>query len=103
MKKLGLLTAAMTLVASTCYAAPASILERGLADWVSIVAEVLSFVCLAMFILYTGKYLNSAKGGATGEENVKVTTGVRNGIMTALVGIGLCQAVIIVAQAIFAK
>lgn len=79
-------------------------LQNGLADWVSLVAELLSFVCLAVFIIYTGKFVSSAKSGnAESAENVKVTTGVKNGIMTALVGIGLCQAVIIIAQALFVK
>jgi hypothetical protein len=64
----------------------------------------MSFICLAVFILYTGKYVSSTKSGtADSAEGVKVTTGVKNGIMTALVGIGLCQAVIIVAQALFVK
>ena len=105
MKKLGLMTGALSMVATTAFAAPAtSVLERGLADWVSLVAEILSFVCLAVFILYTGKFLNTTKGQASDSgENVKVTDGIKNGIMTALVGIGLCQAVVIVAQAIFAK
>ena len=79
-------------------------LQTGLADWVSLVAELLSFVCLAVFILYTGKYVKTSKGSTDGAaENVKTTTGVRNGIMTALVGIAVCQAVVIVAQAIFIK
>ncbi len=103
MKKIGLLTTAMSLAATTCYAAPTTMLQRGLADWVSLVAEILSFVCLAVFILYTGKFLNTSKDASSGEENVKVTTGIKNGIMTALVGIGVCQAVIIVVQAVLAK
>ncbi len=101
-KRLTVLTGALSLVATTSFAAN-GILERGLADWVSLCAEILSFVCLAVFILYTGKFLNTSKGNADGEENVKITNGVKNGIMTALVGIGICQAVIIVAQAIFAR
>ncbi len=79
-------------------------LQNGLADWVSLVAELMSFICLAVFILYTGKYVQATKtGSADSAEGVKVTTGVKNGIMTALVGIGLCQAVIIIAQALFVK
>ncbi|MBR3280323.1 MAG: hypothetical protein IKI57_00555 [Clostridia bacterium] len=79
------------------------LLQNGLADWVSLVAELLSFVCLAVFILYTGKYVKTSKQGGDAAESVKTTAGVRNGIMTALVGIGLCQAVVIVAQALFVK
>lgn len=100
--KIGTLTGA--LLSSTCFAASTQLIQSGLADWVSLVAEILSFVCLAAFILYTGKFLNISKGGnGDSAENVKVTTGVKNGIMTTLVGIGLCQAVIIVAQALFVK
>ena len=79
-------------------------LQNGLADWVSLVAELLSFICLAVFVLYTGRYVSSSKtGSADTAENVKVANGVKNGIMTALVGIGLCQAVVIIAQALFIK
>ena len=79
------------------------VLQNGLADWVSLVAELLSFVCLAVFILYTGKYVKTSRQGGDTAENVKTTAGVRNGIMTALVGIGICQAAVIVAQALFVK
>ena len=104
MKKIGLMTGALSMVATTAFAAPTGLIQRGLADWVSLVAEILSFVCLAVFILYTAKFLNTSKGQPSESgENVKVTDGLKNGIMTALVGIGVCQAVIIVAQAIFAK
>ncbi len=103
MKKVALLTSLFSLVATTSFAAPTEVISRGLADWVSLVAEILSFVCLAVFILYAGKFLGTSKSANDGEENVKVTTGIKNGIMTALVGIGICQAVIIVAQALFAR
>ena len=102
--KIGLITGALSLVATNVFAAQTAAVQRGLADWVSLVAEILSFVCLAVFILYTGKFISSVgKGGSDAGENVKVNNGVKNGIMTALVGIGICQAVVIVAQALFAK
>jgi len=103
-KKVGLLTGTLAMVANVSFAAPATqILQRGLVDWVSLVAEILSFVCLAVFILYTGKFLNTTKQTSESGENAKVTTGIKNGIMTALVGIGVCQAVIIVLQAVYVK
>ncbi len=102
-KRIGLLTGALSLVATNAFAAPTALLKNGLADWVSLVAEILSFVCLGVFILYTGKYLNTNKGTSSSGENVKVNNAVKNGIMTGLVGIGICQAVIIVAQAVLVK
>ena len=102
--KIGTLTGALSMVATTSFAANGILVQNSLADWVSLVAEILSFVLLAVFIIYTGKYLDSTKtGSGEAAENVKVTTGVKNGIMTALVGIGVCQAVIIVAQAVLVK
>ena len=103
--KIGLITGALSLMATVSYAAPTQIaLQRGLADWVSLVAEILSFVCLAVFIVYTGKFISSnSKGTSDSGEGIKITNGVKNGIMTALVGIGICQAVVIVAQALFIK
>lgn len=98
------LTGAISLLSSSAFAAPAEALQRGLVDWVSLVAEMLSFICLVVFILYMGRYLKASKNQGEGSaEGVKVTDGVRNGVMTALVGIGICQAVIIVAQIVFVK
>ena len=107
-KRIGLLTGVGTALSTCAFAAAQTEVSRSLADWVSLVAEILSFVCLTVFILYAGKLLNINKGQGTtsGEQDAtatRVSTGVKNGIMTALVGIALCQAVIIVAQAIFAK
>ncbi len=107
LKRVGVLTS-VGMLASTCaLAATEQVITRSLADWVSLVAEILSFVCLAVFILYAGRLLNGQKGGQSGDAQdataTRVNSGVKNGIMTALVGIALCQAVIIVAQAIFAK
>ena len=105
MSKIGLIAGASSLIATVSYAAPTTAaIQRGLADWVSLVAEILSFVCLAVFIVYTGKFISSnTKGNSDSGEGIKITNGVKNGIMTALVGIGICQAVVIVAQALFIK
>ncbi len=60
--KIMTLTGAISLLPVSALAANEFAVQRGLADWVSIVAEMLSFICLIVFILYTGKYLkgNSA-------------------------------------------
>ncbi len=104
-KRIGLLTGVSLAISSVAFADVDAQVTRGLADWVSLVAEILSFVCLAVFILYAGRLLNSNKGQSTGdsESATRVNAGVKNGIMTALVGIAICQAVIIVAQAVFVK
>ena len=103
-KKVGALTVMASTLVTTAFAGVNQALQNGLADWVSLVAEILSFACLAVFIVYAGKYITTSKSASSGAaENVKVTEGVKNGIMTALVGIGICQAVIIVAQALFIK
>ena len=102
--KIAILAGVGSLLSTTAFAAPTTAIQKGLVDWVSLVAEMLSFICLVVFILYMGKYLKASKPqGEASAEGVKVTDGVRNGVMTALVGIGICQAVIIVAQVIFAK
>ena len=106
LQKIGLLTGAMLAMGSMALADTGAAVSRNLADWVSLVAEILSFVCLTIFIIYAGRLLNTNKGQASSEEDAtatRVNAGVKNGIMTALVGIALCQAVIIVAQALFAK
>ena len=106
LQKIGVLTGAMLAMGSLALADAGVDMSRNLADWVSLVAEILSFVCLTVFIIYAGRLLNANKGQTSGEQDAsttKVNAGVKNGIMTALVGIALCQAVIIVAQALFAK
>ena len=100
-KKIGALTIAMSMTAPAVFAAGSVAVKKGLADWVSLVAEILSFVCLTVFAIYTGRFVVSSKAGS--EVSEKTADGVRNGIMTALVGIGICQAVVIVAQTLFVK
>jgi len=105
--KLGIITTSMALSSTIANAVSQTALYRGLGDWISLVAEVLSFVCLFVFITYIGKYLfiSKTKGGSsnTDGEYAKQEAGLKNGIMTGLVGIALCQAVIIVAQIVLVK
>ena len=106
-KNIGGLAVLGTSLFSTAFAMNSTDLQNGLADWVSLVAEILSFVCLAVFAVYAGKFIkvSNSKGGEgeAAQQEVKVSEGMKNGIMTALVGIGICQAVIIVAQAVLVK
>ncbi len=107
--KVGALLTTFVGTASVCYAdligpSVSPTVTRGLADWVSLVAEVLSLLCLVMFIIYTGKFItHSNKVGETTEGDQKFSDGIKNGVMTSLVGIAICQAAIIVAQAVFVK
>ncbi len=102
-KKVGVLTAMFAGVSSVALAANPIAVQNSLADWVSLVAEILSFVCLAIFAIYTGRYISTSKNASSEGEGVKTTEGVKNGIMTALIGIAICQAVVIIAQALFVK
>ncbi len=64
------------------------------------VASILSLVCLVFFIMYMGKYLSDKKDSdtqASAEAKAKTSEGVKNGIMTTLIGIAICQATIVVA------
>lgn len=73
---------------------------NGIADWIAIVAEVLSVLCLVVFAIYMGRFF-SIKTDKDAENDSKVLPGVRNGIMTTLVGMAICQATIIVTQIFF--
>ena len=108
--KVGALLTTFVGTASICYAdlvnpdSVSPVVQKNLGHWVSLVAEILSLLCLVMFIIYTGRYIkhsNEHKDGT--EEDQKFVSGIKNGVMTALVGIAICQAVIIVAQAIWVK
>ncbi len=107
--KVGMLTASFMGVASTtCFAdlinPERQTVTRSLTDWVSLVAEILSLLCLIVFILYTAKFIKHSKeSNGNAEENAKFITGIKNGVMTSLVGIAICQAVIIVMQVVFGK
>jgi hypothetical protein len=105
--KVGALLATLASTASVCYAdivSPASaspVVTRSLVDWVSLVAEILSLFGLVVFILYIGKFITSTNKGE--EMDDKTSNHIKNGVMTSLVIIALCQAVIIVVQAVFVK
>lgn len=100
-KKIALVTLATTMMSTVVNAsAEAGTLARGLGDWVAIVAEILSVLCLLIFAIYMGRFF-SIKTDKNSENDTKVAPGVKNGMMTALVGIAICQAAIIVAQLCF--
>ena len=73
--------------------------SKTLGDWVSLVAEILSILCLVVFALYMGRFVTLKTGKEEADE--KVVHGVRNGMMTTLVGMAFCQAAIIVVKLCF--
>lgn len=73
--------------------------SKSLGDWVIIVAEILSILCLVVFALYMGRFVTLKTGKEEPEE--RVIHGVRNGMMTTLVGMAFCQAAVIVARLCF--
>ena len=103
-KKIALATIATTMM-STVVNATAGVstdakLAKGLGEWVTIVAEILTFLCLIIFAIYMGRFF-SIKTDKDSENDEKVSQGVRNGMMTALVGVAISQAAIIVARLCF--
>ena len=100
-KKIAVATVATTMMSTVVNAAAeTTTLARGLGDWVAIVSEILSVLCLVIFAIYMGRFF-SIKTDKDSENDTKVAPGVKNGMMTALVGIAICQAAIIVAQLCF--
>ena len=101
-KKVALTTIAATMISTVvnATASSADAVSKNLGDWVAIVAQVLSILCLVIFAMYMGRYL-TIKTDKNSENDEKVLPGVRNGIMTCLIGIAICQAAIIVAQLCF--
>lgn len=99
-KKFALSTMLMAMVPTVVNAASEDVVARGLSEWVSIVAEILSVFCLIMFAMYMGRFF-SIKTDKDAENDTKVTPGVKNGMMTCLIGIAICQAAIIVVQLFF--
>ena len=75
-------------------------LSRGLGDWIIIVAELLSVLCLVVFAVYMGRYVTLV-GDKKAELDDKTVKGVHNGIVTTLVGIAICQAAMIVSKICF--
>lgn len=103
-KKIALVTSATTLMTTVVNAATVAganeKLTRGLGDWVSIVAEIISVLLLVVFAMYMGRFF-SIKTDKDSENDEKVAPAVKNGMMTALIGIALCQAAIIVVKLCF--
>jgi len=102
--KVALTTMAITMMTTAVNATTQTVadekLARSLGDWVTIVAEVLTFTCLIIFAVYMGRFF-SIRTDKDAENDEKVLPGVRNGMMTALVGIALAQAALIVARLCF--
>ena len=104
-KKIAVATVATTMMSTVVnamvpMASETSSISRDLGDWVAIVAEILSVLCLIIFAIYMGRFF-SIKTDKDSENDTKVAPGVKNGMMTALIGIAICQAAIIVSQLCF--
>lgn len=101
-KKIALTTLATTLTSTVVNATSSSNLAvaKSLGDWVTVVAEILSVLCIIIFAMYMGRFF-SIKTDKDGENDEKVLPGVRNGMMTTLIGVAICQAAIIVARLCF--
>lgn len=100
-KKIALATIATTMMSTVANATTqTNVVSRGLAEWVSIIAEILTILCLVIFAMYMGRFF-SVKTDKDSENDTKITPGLRNGMMTALVGMAFCQAAIVVAQLCF--
>lgn len=97
-KKIALATLATTMMSTVvnATAGEADIATQNIGNWVTIIAEILSVLCLLVFTIYLARFLSIKNNG---EE--KVVVGVRNGVITGLVGMAVCQAVIIVSQLCF--
>ena len=100
-KKIALATLATTMMSTVVNATGSqTAVEKGLADWVSIIAELLSVLCIIVFAIYMGRFF-SIKTDNDKKNDEKVAPGVKNGMMTALIGIAIAQAAIIVSQLCF--
>ncbi len=101
-KKIALVTLATTMMSTVVNAntVTSEMVGKGAADVMVVVAEVLTILCLVVFALYMGRFF-SIKTDKEAENNEKVLSGVKNGIMTALIGMAICQAAIIVSQLCF--
>lgn len=101
-KKIALATLATTMMSTVVNAntVTSELVGKSAADVVVVVAEVLTILCLVVFALYMGRFF-SIKTDKEAENNEKVLSGVKNGIMTALIGMAICQAAIIVSQLCF--
>lgn len=92
-------TLMMTTVANATVASDEVVLKTT-GDWIAIIAEILSVLCLIVFAIYMGRFI-TVKTDKNPENDEKIIPGVRNAMMTALIGIALCQAAMIVAKLCF--
>lgn len=101
-KKVALATLVATMMPAVVYAETASTeaVSKSLGDWVAIIAEILSVLCIVVFTIYLGKFI-SLKSKKEEEIDEKLVKGVKNGVVTTLIGVAICQAAIIVAQLCF--
>lgn len=96
------ITTALSMAMSTAVVnatESAEAVAKSLGDWVIVVAEILSILCLVVFALYMGRFVTLKTGKEEADD--KVIHGVRNGMMTTLVGMAFCQAAVIVARLCF--
>lgn len=101
-KKVALATIATTMASTVVNAeiANSEKVSMGLTSWIALVSEILSVLLIVIFAIYLSKFLK-LKSSKDSEPDEKVLNGVRNGVMTSLVGVALCQAVIIVTKLFF--
>lgn len=101
-KKIAMAAIATPMISTVVNAsiAPTEAVAQTLGDYISIVAEFLTVFCLIIFAMYMGRFLAvNTKNNSEGD--TKIISGLKNGMMTALIGMAICQAAIIVAQLIF--
>lgn len=94
------LSMVMTTAVVNATTASSEAVAKSLGDWVSIIAEILSVLCLIIFAIYMGRFI-TVKTDNDPENDEKIIPGVRNAMMTSLVGIAICQAAMIVAKLCF--
>jgi len=59
-----------TAVVNATSAASADAVANGLADWVTIVAEILSILCLVVFAIYMGRFVTIKTGKEEQDDKV---------------------------------
>lgn len=101
-KKIAVVTMATTMMSTVANAteSQSGALARDLGDWGTLVCEILSVLLLVVFAMYMGRFF-SIKTDKDAENDEKVLPGVRNGMMTSLVGIAILQAAIIIFKRCF--
>lgn len=102
-KKITILTTIATLMSSAVVNATSTesiSSDANIADFIAVIAQVLSILCLIVFAIYMGRFV-TIKTDDDKSNGEKLIPGVRNALMTSLVGIAICQATIIVVQQCF--